>query len=205
MWPLIAATIYSLSYFIYVEKEFSIWLSILTHAFALPVIVEDFPNFLSISTCLTVIASTLFHIINDLYNDDKEKHFRRFDHGWSVFLIYAILFKVSYKKIPEWAIFVLTMVTVIPAAFLTNPRTYLPLAILAFIIMLSLLYRKYNRQLLIAFILFVTAAASRYIPILDNKYHRHSVWHALIFTAVYYAHLGIVYNETKKRSKNLIS
>ena len=112
---------------------------------------------------------------------------------------------VSYKKIPEWAIFVLTMVTVIPAAFLTNPRTYLPLAILAFIIMLSLLYRKYNRQLLIAFILFVTAAASRYIPILDNKYHRHSVWHALIFTAVYYAHLGIVYNETKKRSKNLIS
>jgi hypothetical protein len=197
MWFLIIAIIYSLFYFAHVSREVGIWMSIITHVFALPSIVLDFPNFLSISTFLTVVASIMFHVIKDLYNNDKEQHFRRFDHGWSVFLIYAILFRVSYRKIPEWAIFVLTMVSIIPAAFLTNPRTYIPLAILAFVIMLFLLYRKYNRDLLIAFVLFVVAAASRYLPVMDNKYHLHSIWHALVFTAVYYAQIGITQNETR--------
>ena len=140
MIPAFISIVYSISYFLVIGIDFGKWLSVLTHLFALPVIIRDFPNFLSISTICTVIASLLFHIIKDLFNNDPEKHFRRFDHGWSVFLIYAVLFRVSYKKIPEWAIFILTMVAIIPAAFLTNPRTYIPLAIVAFLFMCVLLY-----------------------------------------------------------------
>ena len=204
MIPAFISIVYSISYFLVIGIDFGKWLSVLTHLFALPVIIRDFPNFLSISTICTVIASLLFHIIKDLFNNDPEKHFRRFDHGWSVFLIYAVLFRVSYKKIPEWAIFILTMVAIIPAAFLTNPRTYIPLAIIAFCFMCILLYRKYNPQLLIAFVLFTLGAVSRYLPT-ENKYHRHSIWHALIFTSVYYVHTGIEYNETKKRTPNLLA
>jgi len=205
MIPAFISIVYSFSYFLHVSTDVGKWLSVMTHLFALPVIIIDFPNFLSISTLCTVIASLLFHIIKDLFNSDPEKHFRRFDHGWSVFLIYAILFRVSYKKIPEWAIFVLTMVAIVPAAFLTNPRTYVPLAIVAFGFMCILLYRKYNRKLLVAFVFLSLGVVSRYLPIVDNKYHRHSIWHALIFTSVYYVHTGIEYNETKKRTLNSLT
>ncbi len=186
-------------YFLWVSKSVGIWLSILTHAFALPVIYADFPNILSVSTSLTVLASLLFHILNDGYDLDEDKEFRRFDHGWSVFLIYLITFKVAYKKIPEWGMIILLIVTSIPIAFLTNPRTYIFLAVAAFVIMAVLLYRKYNIQFMLSFTLLMIAVSSRYWPILDNKYHRHSVWHALVFTSVFYAHCGILLVREKEK------
>jgi len=198
MWTLFLAVVYSLFYFVRVSEEVGIWLTIVTHVFALPSIITYFPSFLSISTFITVIVSVTYHIIKDLYNNDTDQQFRRFDHGWAVFLIYAILFRIYYRKIPEWSIFVLVMISIIPAAFLTM---HIPLAILAFIIMLFLLCYNYNRDLLIAFFLFISAAASRYLPIIDNKYHVHSIWHALIFTAVYYAQSGIKHNDMKSGYK----
>jgi len=196
---LILSVIYALFYFLWVSKPVGIWLSILTHAFALPVIYADFPNILSVSTSLTVLASLLFHILNDGYDLDEDKEFRRFDHGWSVFLIYLIIFKVAYKKIPEWGMIILLIVTSIPIAFLTNPRTYIFLAVAAFVIMAVLLYRKYNIQFMLSFTLLMIAVSSRYWPILDNKYHRHSVWHALVFTSVFYAHCGILLVREKEK------
>mgnify|MGYP001237169711 CR=1 FL=1 len=196
---LILCVIYALFYFLWVSKSVGIWLSILTHAFALPVIYADFPNILSVSTSLTVLASLLFHILNDGYDLDEDKEFRRFDHGWSVFLIYLITFKVAYKKIPEWGMIILLIVTSIPIAFLTNPRTYIFLAVAAFVIMAVLLYRKYNIQFMLSFTLLMIAVSSRYWPILDNKYHRHSVWHALVFTSVFYAHCGILLVREKEK------
>ncbi len=196
----ICAVAYSLSYFVPVSREFGIMLSIATHVFAVPSFVK-FPDFLTISTIITVIASLLFHIINDALQADQEKHFRRFDHGWSVFLIYAVIFRTIYKKIPEWAVFVLVLVCVIPAAFLTNPRTYLPLAIVATVLMIYILYLKFNRYLMIAALLYIMGIASRYLPILDNKYHRHSIWHAFVFSSVYYVHLGIEENEKQRTSR----
>lgn len=199
MIPLAVAVVYCLFYWFPVSETVGVWLSILSHLFALPIVVSGFSNFLSLTTAVTVVASTLFHTINDLADADTEKHFRRFDHAWSVFIIYAVLFKVYYTKIPQWGTIVLTLVATIPAAFLTNPRTYLPLAVIALLLMLWLLVKKFNRSLLLAFILFVSAIISRYLPIADNKYHRHSVWHALVFTSIYYAHLGIVANENEKK------
>ena len=196
---LILSVIYALFYFLWVSKSVGIWLSILTHAFALPVIYADFPNILSVSTSLTMLASLLFHILNDGYDLDEDKEFRRFDHGWSVFLIYLITFKVAYKKIPEWGMIILLIVTSIPIAFLTNPRTYIFLAVAAFVIMAVLLYRKYNIQFMLSFTLLMIAVSSRYWPILDNKYHRHSVWHALVFTSVFYAHCGILLVREKEK------
>ena len=201
MWPLIVAVVYSLFYFAHVSREVGIWMSVVTHVFALPSIITYFPNFLSISTLITVIVSAMYHIISDMYGNDTEQQFRRFDHGWSVFLIYAILFRIYYhkdRKRPEWSILVLVMISIIPAAFLTM---HIPLAILSFMIMLFLLCYNYNRYLLIAFFLFISAAASRYLPIIDNKYHVHSIWHALIFTAVYYAQAGIQHNDIKSGYK----
>ena len=198
---LILSVIYALFYFLWVSKPVGIWLSILTHAFALPVIYADFPNILSVSTSLTVLASLLFHILNDGYDLDEDKEFRRFDHGWSVFLIYLITFKVAYKKIPEWGMIILLIVTSIPIAFLTNPRTYIFLAVAAFIIMAVLLYQKYNIQFMVSFTLLMLAVSSRYWPILDNKYHRHSIWHALVFTSVFYAHCGILLVREKEKEE----
>lgn len=189
---LIVCIMYTFFYFLWVSKPVGIWLSILTHAFALPAIYADFPNILSISTSLTVLASLLFHILKDGYDLDEDKEFRRFDHGWSVFLMYIIIFKVAYKKIPEWGMIILLIVTSIPIAFLTNPRSYIFLAVAAFVIMAVLLYQKYNNHLLLSFTLLMLAVSSRYWPVLDNKYHRHSVWHALVFTSVFYAHCGIL-------------
>lgn len=139
-----------------------------------------------------MLASLLFHILKDGYDLDEDKEFRRFDHGWSVFLMYIIIFKVAYKKIPEWGMIILLIVTSIPIAFLTNPRSYIFLAVAAFVIMAVLLYQKYNNHLLLSFTLLMLAVSSRYWPVLDNKYHRHSVWHALVFTSVFYAHCGIL-------------
>lgn len=191
--PLILCIIYTGFYFLPVSTDVGIWLSILTHAFAFPTIWSDWPKFLSIATLLTIIASSLFHILKDGYNLDDEKEFRRFDHGLSVFLMYAVVFKVAYKQIPYWAVLVLIVVTAIPIAFLTNPRTYLFLAIIAYLIMAVLLFLKFNRDLLLSFVLLLVASSSRYWPILNqNKYHRHSIWHALVFTAVFYAHCGIL-------------
>jgi len=197
---LIVCIVYSLFYFLPVSKEIGIMLSVSSHVFAAPAVFK-FPTFLSVSTVITVFASLMFHIINDAMKADEDKHFRRFDHGWSVFLIYAVVFRTVYKKIPEWALFVLVLVCVIPAAFLTNPRTYLPLTVIATVAMVFILYQKFNRYLMIAFLLYAMGMVSRFLPILDNKYHRHSIWHALVFSAVYYVQLGIEENEKQRTSR----
>ena len=201
--PLIVSLVYTCFYFVEVDKQVGVWLSILTHAFAIPVIYIDFPSILSISTSLTVIASLLFHILKDGFDMDNDKEFKRFDHGWSIFLIYLVVFKVAYKKIPQWGMLVLVVVTTIPIAFLTNPRTYVFLAVFAFIVMAYLLYKRFNYDYLIAYTILLLAVSSRYWPIIDNKYHRHSIWHALVFTSVFYAYYGIKNTPIKRKGTQI--
>ena len=45
------------------------------------------------------------------------------------------------------------------------------------------------------------AVSSRYWTVRDNKYHRHSIWHALVFTTVFYAYHGIKLVREKEKEE----
>ena len=134
---------------------------------------------------LTVLASIIFHVSKDFFKfDTEEKGFRRYDHGFSVFLVLVSLACVYYKKIPYYINVGIFLLSSIPIAFLTTPRTYWFIGGAAFLLMIYVLIKKKNVDLVCAFLCFSLAVTFRFLE--NTTKWDHGIWHAYVFTATYY-------------------
>ena len=182
------ALLYSLTYFLPVSSSVGAWTNNLSHVFALPAVL-GYPKFLSSATLVTLIGSVLFHAADTLgYEGDW---LRRFDHGVSIFLSFAAIASVWYKKVPASTLILLGLVGLLPASLLSSPRVYPPLAAFA-LTLATIVYWKKKRTVNLnkSYLLFVLAFVSRLLPTqFAHRSHVHSIWHVLAFTSVYYATL----------------
>lgn len=184
------AIAYSLTYFIPVSKSLSVWTNNLSHVFAVPAILLDFPKIISVSVLVATVASVLFHATDTFgYKGDW---LRRLDHGLSVYLMFLTIAKVWYShrtKTPAITQVLLVISGALPAALLTKPRVYPPMGAFAFVLAtIVYLYKHRTPNLDKVYILFTLALLIRLLPTnSENRGHVHSIWHALAFTAVYYA------------------
>lgn len=181
------ALLYSLTYFIPVSSVVSDWTNNLTHLFALPAIVTRFPNFLSNITLLTAAVSLAFHV-TDTFNYTGD-WLRRLDHGISMLLMCVAIAAVWYQdgfKIPNRVYVICLFAGALPTALLTKPRVYPPMVVFALILATIIAFKRKNVWR--GYILLVLSVIIRLLPTnADNRGHVHSIWHALAFTAAYYA------------------
>lgn len=186
---LIFTLLFSFSYFFYPNNDVGIWGSLLTHLFCIPTIFISNYNeknkYYVLCVALTVVASIIFHLSKDFFKfDTEEKGFRRFDHGFSIFLILVSLACVYYKKIPYYINVCIFLLSSIPIAFLTAPRTYWFIGGAAFLLMIYILFKKRNMSLVYAFLCFTLAVMFRFLQ--NTSKWDHGIWHAYVFTATYY-------------------
>lgn len=190
---------YALTYFVPVTPVISAWTNNLSHLFALPAIF-DFPRALSMTVLVTAGASVLFHAADTFgYEGDW---LRRLDHGLSMYLVFLTIAKVWYHTVPPVTKVLLIVSGVLPAALLTKPRVYPPMAVFALLLATIVYYTLYTTYRVLprvihkVYLLFVLALLIRMLPTTtDNRGHVHSIWHVLAFTAVYYA---IQYTKVKQ-------
>lgn len=192
MYPFFIALVYALSYFVAVPTSVSAWTNNLTHVFALPAILyrksgrsSGRSEFFGKLTFVTTVISVAFHA-SDTFGYDGD-WLRRLDHGFSVMLMFASIAGVWYQegfKVPS-SVYVLILVSgVLPAAFLTKPRVYPPMAAFALLLATIIVFKR--RDILYGYFMFLLSFVIRLLPT-DNKEQSHSIWHAFAFTAVYYA------------------
>lgn len=180
------AILYSLTLFLPIASDVGVWTNNLSHAFAIPAIFVG--GFLAAATLAATVASTLFHAADTL--GYQGQWLRRLDHGLATYLIFAATAHVWYKRIPASASALLAIAGIVPAAVLTTPRVYPPMAAFA-LVLATIVYSHKERSKLLdkSYLLFALALAARALPATADKAHAHSIWHALAFTAVYYAAL----------------
>lgn len=198
--------LYFITIFFSIDNSIGEWTNNLTHLVALPAILIDFPSILSISTTLTVVASALFHIV-DTYNLDKDKNFRRLDHGFSIFMIYIVIVTIFYdEQVPYYMFLLVFLVSMLPSAFLIQPRIYIPLTYVAIGFMIPVyilkLKNKHVKYLTLSFILFICGIIIRVIDTeREYKLHVHSIWHVFVFSALYYSVLFVKHNRTCRTTR----
>jgi len=182
------AVLYSLTFFMPIGSDVGVWTNNLSHVFAIPAIFLG--GFLSTSTLAAAFASVLFHAADTF--DYEGDWLRRLDHGLAMYLVFAAIAHIWYDRIPSTVFVLLVISGIIPASVLTSPRVYPPMAFFALVLAtIVYLYKDRSEILDKTYLLFILSFSVRVLPRIADRSHVHSIWHALAFTAVYYAALYV--------------